>query len=328
MSGAEAALSRSHGGRARSRSWAATWRSVARAARAACAACAALAQRCPAPAPGAAGPRGAGDRGGGARLGGAAGSGHEDGNGAGGRAGLGGADPPGRAVPPHCPGRPLEQQRPLGQHEFGLQAERHLDRGVMPPVRDGISPRLHLEIPEPFGGDGHVRAVAVGAGRELAHVGQRGSLAIGPAQHHAGGEHLVPFPDHGGTDREGFSGYCLSRAAPAVQDGLDVQDGNASYHPLKLPSLADCARGGRPAIDRAYPGLSPQRLRGLRPARARPRPHLPNGCANRCGDSPLRARSPEGQGEVGGGGLLTPRCPGRVRCACPGAPSGRPCCLR
>ena len=46
--GAEAALSRSHGGSARSRSWAATWRSVARAARAACAACAALAQRCPA----------------------------------------------------------------------------------------------------------------------------------------------------------------------------------------------------------------------------------------------------------------------------------------
>src|SRR6202167_1236245 len=121
-------------------------------------------------------------------------------------------------------------------------------------------------MPQSRGGDGHVGPVAVGAGGQFAHVADRCSLTARPAQHHAGAEHLVPFPDHGGTDLEGFSCYRLSGAAPALQDGLDVQDGNASYHPLKLPTLDRCARGGSPAVDRAYPGVSP------RPPCPRPEP--------------------------------------------------------
>ena len=271
----------------------------------------------------------------------------------------------------------------------------------MPPVRDGIPPRLHLEVPEPLGGDGHVRAVAIGARRQFVHVDQRGSLALGPAQHHAGAEHLVPFPEDGGTDREGFSGYRLCGAAPALQDGLDVQDGNASYHPLKLPSLAGCARGGRPAIDRAYPGPSPWSPGGSPSARPGPAPAACPGAVREPWRRPGRARPSSGPtarvtspaerapqtdktsagthvareksalamiivtgdaaGAVGQGGWEAalvgdrprsrcvrtradfgawnlvrrflaragyPRCPGRVRCACPGTPSGRPCCLR
>jgi hypothetical protein len=49
-------------------------------------------------------------------------------------------------------------------------------------------------------------------------------------QQRTGAEHFVAFPEHGGTDLERLTGHRLDRAAPALQGGLDIQDGNASDH--------------------------------------------------------------------------------------------------
>ena len=62
---------------------------------------------------------------------------------------------------PDRPRGPLEEQRPLGQHELDVLAARDLDARVVLPVRDRIGPRLDVEMPGALAGNGDVAAVPV-----------------------------------------------------------------------------------------------------------------------------------------------------------------------
>jgi hypothetical protein len=46
----------------------------------------------------------------------------------------------------------------------------------------------------------------------------------------------VPFLDDGGADLEGFAGDGLGGAAPALYNGLHIEDGDASDHAVTVPS--------------------------------------------------------------------------------------------
>src|SRR6202035_4091033 len=65
------------------------------------------------------------------------------------RRGAGGA----RRLPDR-PRGPLEKQRPPGQHKLDVLAAGNLDPRVMVPVRDGVGPRLDVEVPRALAGDG------------------------------------------------------------------------------------------------------------------------------------------------------------------------------
>ncbi len=101
----------------------------------------------------------------------------------------------------------------------------------MVPARDRVGPRLHVEAPQALMGHGHVRAVAVGAGYELAHRRDRARVAFRVSQHHAGADDAVPLAEHRRADLEGLAGDRLRRAAPALHRRLDIKDRDSSNHP-------------------------------------------------------------------------------------------------
>src|SRR6202030_620632 len=89
----------------------------------------------------------------------------------------------------------------------------------------------HVEAPQSLPGHGHVRAVAVRAGSELAHRRDRARVTAGVAQHHADADDAVPLAEHRGAHLEGLPGHRLRRAAAAVHRRLDVKDRDSSNHP-------------------------------------------------------------------------------------------------
>jgi hypothetical protein len=97
-------------------------------------------------------------------------------------------------------------------------------------VRDRVSPRLHLEPPPAFAAGRDLGRVTIGAGHDLGHADQRLPPAVGGAQDHTRAEHLVALPEDGRADLKGLTRHRLGRAAPTFQDGLHIQDGNASDH--------------------------------------------------------------------------------------------------
>src|SRR5262249_28842967 len=107
---------------------------------------------------------------------------------------------------------------------------RDLDAGVVAPVRDRVSPRLHLEPPPAFAAGRDLGRITVGAGRYLGHAGEREPPAIGGAQDHTRAEHLVAFPEDGRADLKSLTSHRFGRPSPTVQDGLHIQDGYASDH--------------------------------------------------------------------------------------------------
>ncbi len=129
------------------------------------------------------------------------------------------------------PRRPLEQQRPLGQHQFHVLAGGNLDRRVVVPARDRVGPRLHVELPQALAGHGHVRAVAVRAGRQFGHQRDRVRDAPRVAQHHPGADDAVPLAEHRGADPEGLPGDRLRRATALVHRRLHIEDRDSSHHP-------------------------------------------------------------------------------------------------
>ena len=141
----------------------------------------------------------------------------------------------GRAARPwglrDAPRGTLEQQRALGQHQLHVLASRNLDGRVMVPAGDRVGPGLHVEAPQTLGGHGHVRAPAVGARRQLAHVHQRSRLAPRISKHDAGIDDAVPFAENRGADLEGLAIDGLCRAAAALDRGLDIKDRDSSNHP-------------------------------------------------------------------------------------------------
>ncbi len=90
------------------------------------------------------------------------------------------------------PRGPLEQQRALGQHQLHVLAGRDLDRRVVLPAGDRVGPRLHVEAPQSLLRHGHVRAVAVRAGSELAH--RRDRARPGPVAMRSGSRSTTPTP--------------------------------------------------------------------------------------------------------------------------------------
>ena len=156
---------------------------------------------------------------------------------------------PGRARRlPDRPRGPLEQQRPLGQHELDVLAARDLDArrraasAAIGSVHDSTwkcqVPSLVTVTSPPY------RSVP---GAELAHPDQRAQPAGGISQHHAGPEHAVALSDDGGADLEGLARDGLGRAAPALDHGLDVKDGDASDHAVTVPSH-DSQRNPDPVV--------------------------------------------------------------------------------
>ena len=171
---------------------------------------------------------------------------------------------------PDRPRGPLEQQRPLGQHELDVLAARDLDARVVVPVRDRIGPRLDVEVPGALAGTVDVRAVAVRSRRELPHPAPAGRvLARRISQHHGGAEHAVALSDDGRADLEGLAGDRLGRPAPALHHGLDIEDGDASDHAVKVPPPGVDPPDDPPSYERAPPPHCPARETrwgdGLRP---------------------------------------------------------------
>ncbi len=109
---------------------------------------------------------------------------------------------PGRARGAHLASGPPEEQCAVGQRQLRVLAKRHLDGRVMPPARDGVAPRLHLEVPQALRGDRDLGAIPVKAGAKLTHRCRRAAPAVGPAQHHARAEHLVPLAENRGANFE------------------------------------------------------------------------------------------------------------------------------
>ena len=144
---------------------------------------------------------------------------------------------PVRDRPQRRPGRAVEQDGPLGQHQFHVLAARDLDAGVVAPVADRVAPGLHVEPPPALGIRRDLGRVAVQAGEYLPHPGRRLALAVRAAQHHAGPGYLVSLTEHGRADLEGFPDDGLGRPAPAVEHGLHVTDHYPTDHPRTLPSL-------------------------------------------------------------------------------------------
>ena len=161
------------------------------------------------------------------------------------------------------PRRALEEQRAFGQHQFDVLAARDLDARVVIPVRDRIRPGLNVVLPGAFARHGHVRSVAVRARLELPHPDQRAGFACRISEHHAGTERAVPLYEDGRADLEGLAGDRLSWAAPALHHGLDIEDGDASDHAVKVPSPAR-SPSRRPQICRPV-----RRSQGLRRAMIR-----------------------------------------------------------
>ena len=137
---------------------------------------------------------------------------------------------PGRTRGPGLRRGPLEQPRAVAQGELDVLAEWHLDGCVMPPPGERVPPRLHREVPQAFGGDGHLGAVPVDARGQLPHRRERAPAAVRPAQHDAGPEHLVSLAEDGGTDLERLPGDGPGGTLPAGYDGLHVDYGNPADH--------------------------------------------------------------------------------------------------
>ena len=163
-------------------------------------------------------------------------------------------------------GGPIEEQRALGQHQVDVLADRHLDRRVVPPVRDRVAPRLDPEMPQALARRDHFGPVAVGALGQLAHRHDRLAAARGIAQDDAGAEHLVPLAEHGGRHRHDLAGHGFGWPAAAVDERLNVENRNPADHHEKLPN-----RGGGHARGRLLPlGFSRLVLAGPRPVQAGP----------------------------------------------------------
>jgi hypothetical protein len=92
-----------------------------------------------------------------------------------------------------------------------------------------------------------IAAVTVRSGRQLAHPDQRAQPAGGISQHRPGAEHAVPFFDDGCADLESLARNGLGRAAPALYQGLDVKDGDASDHVVTVPSY-ESQRNADPVV--------------------------------------------------------------------------------
>ena len=135
-----------------------------------------------------------------------------------------------RARGPDPGGGPLEDQRAVGQRQLDVLAERHLDRRVMKPPRERVAPRLHFEVPQALGGNGHVGAVPVDARAQRPHPDERAAAAFGPDQHDARPEHPVPLTEDGGTDVEGLASDGLRGIFPSGHDWLNVNYGNPADH--------------------------------------------------------------------------------------------------
>jgi hypothetical protein len=57
----------------------------------------------------------------------------------------------------------------------------------------------------------------------------------------------MPFFDDGGADLESLTRNGLGRAAPALNQGLNVKDGDTSDHAVTVPSYAS-QRNGDPVV--------------------------------------------------------------------------------
>src|SRR5580693_3556269 len=129
------------------------------------------------------------------------------------------------------PRGPLVLQRALGEHQLHVLAGGDLDRRVVVPARDRVGPRLHVEAPQSLLRHGHVRAVAVRAGSELAHRRDRARVAVRVAQHRADADDAVALAEDRRAHLEGLPGHGLGRAGAAVHRRLDVKDRDSSNHP-------------------------------------------------------------------------------------------------
>src|SRR2546425_13363246 len=100
----------------------------------------------------------------------------------------------------------------------------------MVPVRDRVTPRLHMELPQAFRGNGDLRAVAVGAWREVLHARAPAERALRVVRDHGRAEHLVPLAENGRGNLERLAANGLRWPAPALEDRLDIDYRDASDH--------------------------------------------------------------------------------------------------
>ena len=133
-------------------------------------------------------------------------------------------------VGPDGPGRALEQDRALGHHQPDVQPARDLDGGVVAPVRDRVSPRLHLEPPPALAAGRDLGCVAVGAG----HVSVIRASGCRPP---SGPRSTTPAPSISWPSRKMVAltskvspATALAGRRPQSSTGCHIQDGYASDH--------------------------------------------------------------------------------------------------
>ena len=133
-------------------------------------------------------------------------------------------------------GRAAEQQHALGEHQVHVLADRHLDRSVVEPAGDRVAPRLHAEVPQPSRS-----GATVAPYRSVPSASSR--ISTGGRARPCGSRSTTPAPSIScpsrntvARDLEFLAGHGLGGIAPAVHDGLDVQDGDSADHVRKLPA--------------------------------------------------------------------------------------------
>ncbi|GAQ67541.1 hypothetical protein SsS58_07997 [Streptomyces scabiei] len=151
-------------------------------------------------------------------------------------------------------GGALVQPRTLLQDEFGVDAGRDLDAGVMPPGGDRITPALHGVRPDTLARYGDGGAPAVRAGGQFTHRGPVGRTALRVPEHHVRGDRVVALPDDDGRDLEGLAHDGLGRTATVVNgrphiDDRYAADGGGARSPGGLRGW--CGRRGRARVRRA-----------------------------------------------------------------------------
>ena len=121
-------------------------------------------------------------------------------------------------------GRALHEEGALLEHELDVDAGADLYRRVVAPRRVGIRPGVHPERPRAGGVRGHPGLVPVEAGGDVDHARAGVFTSVRAQQDGLGGECVVSFAEHGGTNGERLAFGRLGGKRTVFDDGEHFND--------------------------------------------------------------------------------------------------------
>jgi len=127
---------------------------------------------------------------------------------------------------------PLEQQCALGEHEVRVDVGLDLDGCVVLPGAERVGPPLDPEGPHAGTVGGHDGFPRVETGVGARHLGDVLD-AGGIGEDDRGADGVVALANDGRLDEEGLVDHGFRRACAAIDDGGDVEDGDAADRGLR-----------------------------------------------------------------------------------------------